>query len=415
MHLSRFGASCTRTLLMGLFVCIGASVQAQTGPQPTITCPVSAVSVFPGSSIQSAVDVNPAGATLCIRAGVHSITNAITPKTGTVFVGEYGAILDGSTWTASTPDHVAIIMAHNQDIDLVTIRNLVIRNAKGKRCVHAFWWMSDRWTIEHNEITGCLSGVSVPPRSVLRNNYIHHNGGGDTTGLVPNGGYILTESDDVLIEGNEIAHNGFVQKILGSERVIFRNNHVHHNGMGIWFDGDNVGSIIEGNTVEDNEGEGIFYEVSGQGIIRNNIVRRNGVSCVFISTSRDVDVYGNTCDSNWRGINLFWSCFTSNGYPGDIGHDLRNNSIRDNTITVGTRAGSIASSLSVDGRCTATQAAPYLTNTKGNVWSQNRYTVPAGTDGWWYWNAPKTWAQWQAIPQDAPLGPPPPPNVRITA
>jgi parallel beta-helix repeat protein len=381
---------------------------AQVGPQASITCPASAISVFPGSSIQSAVNANPGASTFCLRAGIHSLTSSIVPKTGNTFIGEYGAVVDGSSWTQATADHVALFMAHNQDIDLVTIRNLVIRNAPGKRCIHAFWWMSDRWTIEHNEITGCLSGVSVPPRSILRNNYIHHNGGG-SDGTVPNGGYILTEADDVLIEGNEIAYNGGIQKILGSERVVFRRNFVHHNGMGIWYDGDNVGSLIEENVVEDNGGEGIFYEVSGQGIIRNNVVRRNGFSCVFLSTSRDVEVYGNTCENNGRGVNLFWSCLTSNGYPGDIGHDLRNNRIHDNTTSIlGAPNGALTASLSVDGRCSSAQAAPYLTNTKGNTFTANRYTVPSGTDGWWYWNAPITFSQWQALGQDADSGEPVP-------
>jgi hypothetical protein len=100
---------------------------------------------------------------------------------------------------------------------------------------------------------------------------------------------------------------------------------------------------------------------------------------------------------------------TSNGYPGDIGHDLRNNSIHDNTTSiVGAPNGALTASLSVDGRCSSAQAAPYLTNTKGNTFTANRYTVPSGTDGWWYWNAPITFSQWQALGQDADSGEPVP-------
>ena len=39
--------------------------------------------------------------TFCLRAGVHYLTSSIRPKTGNTFVGEYGAILDGSGWTTS--------------------------------------------------------------------------------------------------------------------------------------------------------------------------------------------------------------------------------------------------------------------------------------------------------------------------
>ena len=71
--------------------------------------------------------------------------------------------------------------AHNQDIDYVTIRNLVIRN------------MPQKW--HPSRSTGCLqitgrsnttrlpptnSGILFPNYSIIRNNYIHHNVG--TTG-----------------------------------------------------------------------------------------------------------------------------------------------------------------------------------------------------------------------------------------
>ena len=38
----------------------------------------------------------PGATTFCLRAGVHDLTSSITPKTGNTFVGEYGAILDGT-------------------------------------------------------------------------------------------------------------------------------------------------------------------------------------------------------------------------------------------------------------------------------------------------------------------------------
>ena len=96
------------------------------GPQRTITCPSGAIDIWPGQSIQSAVNGYAGATTFCLRAGVHSLTSSITPKTGNTFVGEYGAILDGSSWS-STDSTQAAFRAHNQDIDYVTIRNLVIR------------------------------------------------------------------------------------------------------------------------------------------------------------------------------------------------------------------------------------------------------------------------------------------------
>ena len=89
-----------------------------------------------GSSIQSAVNANPTGTTFGLASGVHSITAAITPKSGQTFVGQFGAILDGSGWATSDTTQGAF-RAHNQDIDNVTIRNLVIRNMPID-AIHAF-------------------------------------------------------------------------------------------------------------------------------------------------------------------------------------------------------------------------------------------------------------------------------------
>ena len=41
------------------------------GPQASITCPAGAVSIMPGQSVQSSVNVYPGTTTFCLRAGVH--------------------------------------------------------------------------------------------------------------------------------------------------------------------------------------------------------------------------------------------------------------------------------------------------------------------------------------------------------
>ena len=75
---------------------VQTAVGSNVGPQATITCPAGAVNIVPGQSIQPLVNMYPGGTTFCLRAGVHRLTSSIRPKTGNTFVGEYGAILDGS-------------------------------------------------------------------------------------------------------------------------------------------------------------------------------------------------------------------------------------------------------------------------------------------------------------------------------
>jgi parallel beta-helix repeat protein len=365
------------------------------GPQATIICPAGSRDVFPGQSLQEALD---ASASVCVRAGIHAIVHPVVPRSGTTITGEYGAILDGASLQASA-DHHAIIYAHLVDVDDVTLRNLVIRNSP-QRCVHAFYQWSDRWVVEHNEITGCRSGISLANASTLRRNSIHHNNGDSQGGLIPNGGYIGSNIRDSLIEDNEISDNGRIQKVLLTTNVTFRNNDLRHNGNGIWYDGDNQGAIIEGNTIEDSLEHGIFYEISGQGVIRQNTIRRAGDSCLFISTSRDLEIAGNTCEDNWRGINLFVACANvhppDQPYAGAIGWDLRNNHVHDNTIRVPNTTGVIGNALSVSGPC----AEPYLDGSKNNRFVANHYVLPSVAGAWWYWQSFKTWAQWQALGHD---------------
>jgi parallel beta-helix repeat protein len=358
------------------------------GPQATITCPAGAVDVWPGGSIQTAVNTYAGNTTFCLRAGTHQVRSSITPKTGNTFVGEYGAVLDGTGWSASESTEAAF-RAQNQDIDYVTIRNLVIKNMP-QRGINAFYWMSNNWTIEHNEIAYNRTGLLFAPDFVVMNNYIHHN---------TDGGYLGTYSHNARLEGNEIAYNGREQKVGESANVTFRSNFVHHNaGDGIWFDSNNTGTVIEGNRVEDNAGSGIFAEISTNVTISNNTVRRSGNAGLFISTSKNVQMYSNTLEDNFRGILYFVNCSSVGG--GTISFDLANNAAYDNVVRVGTQYDAFANGLSWI-NCTTTQVAPYLNGSKNLTFSRNTYQVPSSTSGrYWLWNGLKYWNEWQALGKD---------------
>jgi parallel beta-helix repeat protein len=370
------------------------------GQQRTITCPVVAVDLPPGADIQSAVDAHPGGTAFCLKAGVHSIINSITPKSGDVFVGEYGAVLDGTRWTTTEPTQAAF-RAHNQDIDDVTIRNLVIQHMP-QRGIHAFPWMSDRWIVEYTEITGGQLGIQLGNGSVLRNSWIHDNVGNPFSPIPSErgGGYSLYQATNVLFEHNEISYNGPEQKVSLSTNVTFRDNFVHHNRWdGIWYDGDNVGSLIEGNRVEDNPGSGIFYEISGRGIISNNVVRRSGEHGVFISTSKDVEIGNNSLEDNFRGIQYFVDCAVIGG--GAIGWDLTNDITRGNLVSVSAATGSYASGLSLSSDCAPGQVAAYVSGSKRLQFDDNRYSVPSTIGAYWLWGVGlRPFSDWQMLGLD---------------
>ena len=362
------------------------------GPQSSITCPTGAVSIAPGSDIQAAVNANPAGTAFCLRAGLHSRTSAITPKTGNTFTGEYGAIIDGSGWSA-TDTTQALFRAHNQNIDDVVIRNLVLRNSP-QRGIHAYKDFSDRWVIENNDIHGNRTGISHGNyfrvlRNVIRDNWQY--------GI---GSFLSTGS---LIEGNEIKHNAS----RGSEfpgdsgaskwglvtNTIVRGNVVQDNyGNGIWFDSHHMGIVIENNTVTNNPGSGIFHEAGGQTVIRNNTVS-GSLRGIFISNSHDTEVYENLLYGNEQAINLFKDANSTES-------DTYNNLMRQNTVrvpTVGTQP------LAVIMGCrnmTSSECSAYSTS-KGNRFEGNAYIVPDTSRRYWYWNITnRTWSEWQSAGQD---------------
>jgi parallel beta-helix repeat protein len=181
--------------------------------------------------------------------------------------------------------------------------------------------------------------------------------------------------------------------------VTFRNNFVHHNQAdGIWYDGGNPGALIEGNRVEDNARNGIFYEASNGSIIRNNSIRRNGDTGVFISTSQNAQIYGNTLDNNFRAITYFVDCGAAADPTRTI--DLANNAAHDNSIRVGAQPGAFASGFSYTASCTATQVARYTDGSKNLTFSHNTYYVPSISGWYWFWAQWTQWWQWQAAGHD---------------
>ncbi len=373
------------------------------GPQVTITCPAGAVNISPGTNIPSIVNAYPGGTGFCLKAGTHNLTGAITPKTGDAFVCEYGAVLDGTGW-ATTDTTQAAFRAHNQDIDNVTIKNCVIRKMPVS-AVHAYKDFSDGWTIESNEIYGNKYGTDVGNTTTVKKNSIHHNIGDPTsaTYALRGGGYAAYKATGTVFEDNEIAYNGPEQKLVGTNGVVFRRNFVHHNHTdGIWYDGDNINVLIEDNLVEDHPRIGIFYEVSGNGIVRNNTIRRSGRtggdSGIFVSASKNVELYGNVLEENFRGITYYVDC--SRVGLGLLSWDLRDNFTHDNSIRMSTQAGSLTNSLQTGTDCTTTQATAYTNGSKNLRFQGNTYDVSSLSGRWWFWGAYKTWAEWQALGND---------------
>jgi hypothetical protein len=387
------------------------------GPQPTITCPDGALPITPGTDVQAVVNANPAGTSFCFVTGTHVWTRTVTPKTGNTFTGEPGAILDWSGTSPRTSDTIeGFFVAHNQDIDDVTFRNLTLKGspARGingsptyncdntaRTCAYGTTG-ADRWTIDHVLIDGCqYYGVVLSNYVTLTNSIIRHCGETQTGGAyVGSGGGI----DHGLIENNDFSHYGNETKIYLSRHVTIRGNWYHDTtANGPWMDGENIEALIEHNLVTDVAQQGIFYEISGNGIIRNNTLKRIGDNAIYISTSHDVQVYGNYIEDSFRAIQAMVNGPAVGSHSCGWIHThcaLENVSVRDNTIVVSSRSGARISGLGSFMMDAATLAT-YTDGSHNITFTNNHYMLPdLALWGWFWGDASTDWAGWQALGHD---------------
>jgi hypothetical protein len=289
------------------------------------------------------------------------------------------------------------------------------------------------WLIENNEVRWNHGvGVMVGGNSILRNNYIHHNG---QMGF--GGGGFQGNGNNIRIEGNEVSHNlwngtnphweGGGSKIAHSTGLIVRNNYIHHNaGPGLWTDIDNIDTLYEYNTTTDNNNEGIVHEISYAAVIRNNIATRNGQalrgwlwgSSILVSGSPNVEVHNNYVGvasiggvDREQGIGVIEQARGSGAFGP---HESRNVNIHDNDIVYLTANG-------ISGAVTDTGNAAFFTPTWNIRFDRNRYHATSTSRQVLEWQGRKTLTQAQAAGQevggtiDTNLISAPLPSVSLTA
>ena len=128
------------------------------------------------------------------------------------------------------------------------------------------------------------AAVLIAFGSQVKNNYLHNNG---VVGIA--GGTESPSPSGVTIQGNTITYNNYAHVLSGSgaggikfgmtANAVVRGNTVTNNdGTGIHFDVSSQGPLIDGNVVTDNTGgDGVAYEISvGSATVRNNLLLRNG-------------------------------------------------------------------------------------------------------------------------------------------
>ncbi len=299
--------------------------------------PGGAQTIDPGTDLTDATRFSPPGTTFWLSPGTHMLSpdafGQVMPKDGNVYLGAPGAVLDGRGINR------AAFTTQAKDVVLrgLTIRGFVTERDQGVvNHDSGPGWVIEGNVIEENDGAALMAGAG---QKVLRN-CLRDNGQYGINAYRFGGG--LT---DLVIEGNEITGNNTGDwetripgcgctggaKFWAVDGADIRDNWVHHNhGVGIWADTNNNDFLIEGNLIEDNESEGLFYEISynlelvGNSFYRNALVRGRKkaalgddfpVASVYISESGGepripartglIDIRGNMFSDNWSGITLW--------------------------------------------------------------------------------------------------------------
>ncbi|MCB0187994.1 MAG: right-handed parallel beta-helix repeat-containing protein, partial [Caldilineaceae bacterium] len=129
---------------------------------------------------------------------------------------------------------------------------------------------------------------------IFRNNRSHNNydpGSNLAHGFMldPGGANIdkpqVSSSDNVLVDNEAYANEGYGIRVLGSSDNILRRNNFHHNDMGMSIDTDSDRNLIENNLVEENSRYGFYMRDHRANQLTENQINRNGLDGVNLNSS----------------------------------------------------------------------------------------------------------------------------------
>jgi parallel beta-helix repeat protein len=298
--------------------------------------PDGAQIVVPGDDLSAMVRTSPPGTTFYLNPGTHTLATdqfgQVIPKDGDVFLGAPGAVLDGRRINrAAFTQQAADVVIQGLTIRgfVASVDQGVVNHDSGPR------WRIEGNVIEENDGAAMMAGTGQQIiGNCLRNNGQYGINAYRSGGLA-----------DLVVEDNEITGNNTGDwetqipgcgctagaKFWAVDGADIVGNWVHDNrGAGLWADTNNNDFIIEDNIIEDNDAEGVFYELSYNLVLSGNTFRRNmlvkgrwraergdnfPVAAVYISESGGepripartdlIDIRGNMFSDNWSGVTLW--------------------------------------------------------------------------------------------------------------
>ena len=213
----------------------------------------------------------------CTRSARVSTTRSC-PGDNSTYIGGPGAILDGQ----GKNRYAFTQHARNVTIKYLTIRNFVAPMNEGTVNHDS----GENWTMQYNTvINNGGAGIFVGAGNVASYNCLKDNSQYGFQAYGREGG-----ESNIVLDHNEIVGNNtgdWETKIEGCgctgggkfwdvRNVKVTNNYVHDNkSVGLWADTNDNNFLFEGNWIENNDGQAIFWEISYNAAIRNNVIRHN--------------------------------------------------------------------------------------------------------------------------------------------
>jgi hypothetical protein len=351
-----------------------------------LQAPAASVRVWPGG-LQAAVNGHAANTSFLLSPGVYT-DGPVVSKSGNRFYGEGKVVWDGGG-----KKKAALKAMGTRGVLVSGIRFAHFVPDNQGRGIFTLGPRDSDFTIEDCEIDhNAGNPVVLGDRGRLLNSAVHDNAWVGVSAYT---------ASSVVIQNNEIHNNSSARvnpdtpvgeasgmKLVKTENAAVLSNYVHHNfGVGVWFDTDNIGSVVDSNVISFNTHRGVMEETSYGARISNNVIAENGRlggwlsgAGIFIAASSNVHICNNVIKNNDQGIVGFQESRGSGPHGPYVTSGLR---VHDNFITM-TRG--------VSGLTSGAEREPR------NIFYRNHYCLSGSAN--MIWGNLRTPAEWQAAGQD---------------
>lgn len=305
------------------------------------SAPAGAITVPAGDNV--GFDFSRPNVTYWFAPGEHTLGTGqfskIVPGNDSTFIGAPGAILDGKNnnqyafaGTASNV-HITYLEVRNFGRGLDNNNEGVINHDSGTG------WLMEYIYAHNNDGAAIFLGT----QNTIRYSCLKDNG---QYGFSMYKDQIEGDSaiKDIVVDHNEITGNNQDNweslisgcgctgggKFWDVKGARVTNNYVHHNlSVGLWADTNDIDFLFDSNWVEQNSGEGIWYEISYNATMSRNVLKRNNwtsgnnntgspAPAIYISESggdsrlqsttsgsTNLQIKNNLLEDNFSGISIF--------------------------------------------------------------------------------------------------------------